>query len=173
MPGNLKSSAMRFRYLLALLILSRPALAEVLWLPHTPGTLHESAVVVDRVGGSVKVLCRARLADGYLHPGTTTDVLCVVPQKGRVERVREFEVAVRGAPRWTRDDWAGSTAVGRQGRTDLFFCRAPVRVGDASTGWAFGKAYREGSHARHCYVAFGDREIDVGGEFEILRIEPR
>jgi hypothetical protein len=95
-----------------------------------------------------------------------------VPQKGVVELSTDFEIAVNGTPRWSADDWSGATAVGRQGRTDLYFCRAPVRVGDARVGWAFGKAYREGPHARRCYVAYSDREIDAGGEFEVLRIEP-
>ena len=146
-------------------------LSEWGWVRHGGGALHADAVVLERDGEHVTVLCRARLADGNLHPGTSRGNSCAIPQKGRVERPAEFEVAVGGTAQWTADDWAAAAIVGRQGRTDLYFCRAQVRIGSAAAGWVFGKAYREGPHAGHCYVGYGDREMDVTSGFEILHIE--
>ncbi len=136
------------------------------WAPHAGSALPADALMIE----GAAALCRARLADGNLHPGVSTGEFCAIPQKGKVERAREFEVAVGGAPLWTATDWDGAAVVGRQGRTDLYFCRAQVRVGEADAGWVFGKAYREGPHAGHCYVGYGDREVDVKGGFEILRV---
>ncbi len=137
------------------------------WAPHTGGALPANAVVLERGAA----LCRARLADGSWQPGVFSGEFCAIPQKGRVERAAEFEVAVGGAPGWIADDWAAAAVVGRQGRTDLYFCRAEVRIGGGAVGWVFGKAYREGPHAGHCYVGYGDREVDVRGGFELLRFE--
>ncbi len=160
------------RFALALVLLSCAARAELEWVRRTPGGMPAGAIVLDRDGDSVTLLCRARLADGNLHPGAVVGGFCAVPQKGKVERLSDFDVAVGGTAEWTRDGWGAATIVGRQGRSDLYVCRAPVRVGNTSVGWAFGKAYRDGPHARHCYVAFQDRETDVNGEFEILGVGP-
>jgi hypothetical protein len=156
---------------LALVLLAAAAHAQPEWTPHTSGGLPSGALVLDPDSGGA--LCRARLADGNLHPGVTEGGSCAIPQKGKVERVATFEVAAGGTAEWIRNEWSGAAVVGRQGRTDLYVCRAPVRVGNAGAGWAYGKAYREGPHAGHCYVAHGNREIDAGGDFEILRVRPQ
>lgn len=162
---------MRSQCLLTILMLPWLLPAETQWVQYRQGPPADRAVVLSRSGGSVTVLCRTRFADGSLHPGSAAGGSCEVPQKGKVERAAEFEVAVNGTPRWGLD-WAGAMIVGRQGRSHMYVCRAPVRVGGTNAGWAFGKAYREGPHARHCYVAFEDREIDAGHDFELLKIVP-
>ena len=152
--------------------LSGAARAELEWVGNTPGGMPAGAIVLHRDGDAVTLLCRARLADGNLHPGASVGGFWAIPQKGKVERLSEFELAIGGTAEWTGDNWREAATAGRQGRTDLYVCRAQVSVGNARVGWAYGKAHRDGPHARHCYVALQDREIDVAGVFEILRVRP-
>ena len=126
------------------------------------------AIVLERAADTAVLLCRAKLADGGLHPGVTTGDVCAIPQKGVVEKLPVFEIAVGGRPAWSAGRWENAVEVGRQGRFDLYFCRAPMRVGNVAVGWAYGKAYREGPHAGHCYVGFQGREVGLTEHFELF-----
>ena len=53
---------------------------EIRWMPFS--AMPDDAVVLERVNGRNVVLCRARLADGNLHPGVTANDVCLIPQKG-------------------------------------------------------------------------------------------
>jgi hypothetical protein len=74
------------------------------------------AIVLERAADTAVLLCRAKLADGGLHPGVTSGAVCAIPQKGVVEKLSVFEVAVGGRPAWSAGRWENAVKVGRQGR---------------------------------------------------------
>ena len=153
--------------LLCLLFLCRLAGADLRWVSRSAdGSTPPDAVALE---GEL-LLCRARLADGNLHPGIASGGTCRIPQKGGVETTDTFEVATGGGARWVAKDWQRATPAVRQGRSDLYVCRAEIRVGSTIAGWVYGKAYREGPHAGRCYVAFQNREIEVPQVFELFSL---
>lgn len=142
------------------MLAAAPSLAQVRWVKAAEPPA--DAVVAGELEGRRVVVCRGRLADG-VHPGWFDGTACRVPQKGKVEHAADFEFAAGRGYTWASD--SGDTAVvgGRQfGRLDLLVCRA------AQGGTRVGKAYRNGPHTGHCYLAGADREIDLTSGFEIL-----
>jgi len=148
---------------------SSAAQGEVRWVRHEPGTgIPDNAIIAAKEGDKALYVCRTHLQDG-VHPGATTGGPCLVPQKGKVEKAREYEIAVGWRYSWRGGDWADAVIAGRQGRTsDLYVCRARVASSAGRNAIAIGKAYRSGPHAGHCYVAFEDSELDVASGFEVL-----
>ncbi len=143
------------------------------WLCGAPGgdglewvraaTPPSSAVVAGEEPAAKVILCRGYLADG-VHPGRFDDGACLVPQKGQVERVRDFEFAAGGAVRWGRPEEDEAVVVGRQnGRRDLFACRR-VERGRVQVG----KAYLDGPHAGSCYAGADGKEVEIRSGYEIL-----
>ena len=120
--------------------------------------------------GEALYVCRARLPDG-VHPGVTTGGPCRIPQKGKVEEFPKHEIAVGAGFEWRATDWDHAVIAGSQGRNgDLYVCRATVPGVSGGSEHAGGKAYRNGNHARHCYVAHEGREVDSTG-FELLVVK--
>lgn len=121
------------------------------------------AVAAGEERGSKVYLCRGYLADG-VHPGRFDAGVCLVPQKGVVERVKDFEFAAGGPVAWGRLGEGEPVAAGKQGgRRDLFACRGmtPEQV-------LVGKAYLDGPHAGSCYAGDGGKERELRSGFEVL-----
>ncbi len=141
----------------------------VQWVRHKAGAhIPNDAIVAAREVDHKLYVCRAQLRDG-VHPGATTGDLCLVPQKGKVEKANEYEVAVGRDYSWRRDYLEDAVIAGRQGRaSDLYVCKARVVSSAGENTIAVGKTYRSGPHAGHCYVSFEGSEFDVTSGFEVL-----
>jgi len=152
---------------------SSAAQGEVGWVRYQPGALiPDNAIVAAKQGDKALYVCRAQLQDG-VHPGATTGGPCLVPLKGKVEKVSEYEIAVGRSYSWHSGGWEDAVVAGRQGRaSDLYACRSRVALSAGQNVIAVGKAYRSGFHAGHCYVGFEDTEVDVTSGFEVLCSSP-
>ena len=160
---------MKRRAVLVALLLSSCLAADLQWTARLEtGSTPPGAIVLERNAETAILLCRAWLDDRNLHPGITSGDVCAIPQKGVVEKLSVFEIAVGGRAAWSAGRWEDAVKVGRQGPVDLYFCRAPIRAGNVAVGWAYGKAYREGPHAGHCYVGFQGREVGLSENFELF-----
>ena len=152
-----------------LAVCSSVAQGEVGWVRHEPGTLFPNdAIIAAKEGDKALYVCRAQLQDG-VHPGATTGGPCLVPQKGKVEKVSEYEIAVGRSYSWHTGDWEDAVIAGRQRQaSDLYVCKARVASSAGQNTIAVGKAYQSGFHAGHCYVAFEESEVDVTSGFAVL-----
>jgi hypothetical protein len=165
-----KEGILRFTVALVWLAVgSSAAQGEVGWVKHEPGTpIPDNAIVAAKQGDKALYVCRGQLQDG-VHPGATTGGPCLVPQKGKVEKVSEYEIAVGRSYSWRSGDWEDAVVAGRQRQaSDLYVCKARVASAAGQEVIAVGKAYRTGFHAGHCYVGFEDNEVDVTSGFEVL-----
>jgi len=157
----------------ALLLLAAAGLntaaAEVHWLAHEPGAgIPKDAIVAANEEGKEMYVCRAQLQDG-VHPGATHGGPCLVPNRGKVEKASNYELAVGRDYWWSTGNWENAVVAGLQRQAiELYPCRAVVDSPGGRKAVEAGKAYRAGFHAGHCYVGDGDHELDVTSGFEVL-----
>lgn len=153
-------------------LLTSSGQTEPVWTAHFVGAaLPPDAIVLEMQNGTPIVLARLALHDDRMHPAIAIDGLATTPFKGGTEKSAHFEVASGGKAGWLAlSDWAQATPITRQSESEVFLCRAQVRIGTAPVGWVYGKAYSHGTHAKCAYVDFQGREIELTEGFELLSI---
>lgn len=160
-----RTSAALLFFLAAVLLLR----GEPLWRAGPPAA---DAVALESGHGESPVLARLQIGPDW-HPGVARGAEATTPYRGRVERATRFEVAVNAKAVWVAaGQWEQATSLGHQSHSEVYLCRAPVHVGEANAGWAYGKAYRTGPHGGRAYLACDGREIELREGFQLLRLEP-
>ncbi len=158
-----------FVSLLASCLTALVAHSELAW---RPAQTSDNVVVLENGHAGPLLLARVQIRNEW-HPAIACSNAAFVPYRGLVERTKQFELAIGGKATWVAADrWAEATALGEQSQSEVYLCRARLRVGEVDAGWSYGKAYRTGPHGGGAYLACDGREIELRAGFELLRLDP-